>query len=107
MAVRDGGNGDDEADTFVIVDQFEEVLTLCNDPAGRGRFIDLLLTARQPGSRLRVLLAVRGDFYGRCTEHPDLEGALRGATLLAGTMSQGSSMAAPFAQSPCPRPAEG
>ncbi|KUM81650.1 PQQ-binding-like beta-propeller repeat protein [Streptomyces griseorubiginosus] len=88
VAVRDGGKGGDEADTFVIVDQFEEVFTLCHDPAERARFIDLLLTSRQPGSRLRVLLAVRGDFYGRCAEHRGLADALRDANLLAGAMSQ-------------------
>ncbi|MFF4276711.1 helix-turn-helix domain-containing protein [Streptomyces sp. NPDC001536] len=82
---RDGGA---EADTVVIVDQFEEVFTLCHDAAERARFIDLLLTARQPDSRLRVLLAVRGDFYGRCAEHRDLADALRDANLLAGAMSQ-------------------
>lgn len=75
------------ADTFLIVDQFEEVFTLCRDPAERARFIDLLLTARQPESRLRVLIAVRGDFYGRCAEHRDLADALRDANLLAGAMS--------------------
>ena len=76
------------ADTFVIVDQFEEVFTLCHDAAERARFIDLLLTARRPESRLRVLLAVRGDFYGRCAEHRDLADALRDANLLAGAMSR-------------------
>ncbi|MEW1719758.1 helix-turn-helix domain-containing protein [Streptomyces sp. NPDC093109] len=82
---RDGSTG---ADTFVIIDQFEEVFTLCHDAAERARFIDLLLTARRPESRLRVLLAVRGDFYGRCAEHPDLADALRDANLLAGAMSR-------------------
>ncbi|WP_051858459.1 nSTAND1 domain-containing NTPase [Streptomyces cellulosae] len=80
----DGGAG---ADTVVIVDQFEEVFTLCHDAAERARFIGLLLTARRPESRLRVLLAVRGDFYGRCAEHRDLADALRDANLLAGAMS--------------------
>lgn len=82
---RDGSAG---ADTFVIVDQFEEVFTLCHDAAERARFIDLLLTARRPESRLRVLLAVRGDFYGRCAEHRGLADALRDANLLAGAMSR-------------------
>ncbi|ELS54291.1 nSTAND1 domain-containing NTPase [Streptomyces viridochromogenes] len=83
-APRDGSAG---ADTFVIVDQFEEVFTLCHDAAERAHFIDLLLASRQPGNRLRVLLAVRGDFYGRCAEHRDLADALRDANLLAGAMS--------------------
>ncbi|NEB03868.1 helix-turn-helix domain-containing protein [Streptomyces sp. SID13726] len=76
-----------EADTYIVVDQFEEVFTLCHDPAERARFIDLLLAARRPESRLRVLLAVRGDFYGRCAEHRELADALREANLLAGAMS--------------------
>ncbi|MEU0428433.1 helix-turn-helix domain-containing protein [Streptomyces canus] len=81
-------DGDAGADTFVIVDQFEEVFTLCHDADERARFIDLLLTARQPESRLRVLLAVRGDFYGRCAEHRELADALRDANLLTGAMNR-------------------
>ncbi|MFD3309474.1 helix-turn-helix domain-containing protein [Streptomyces sp. NPDC058694] len=79
--------GSGGADTFVIVDQFEEVFTLCHDGDERTRFIDLLLTAQQPESRLRVLLAVRGDFYGHCAEHRRLADALRDANLLAGAMN--------------------
>jgi WD40 repeat protein/transcriptional regulator with XRE-family HTH domain len=79
--------GTPNADTFVIVDQFEEVFTLCHDPVERARFLDLLLTARQPESRLRVLIAVRADFYGHCAERPDLADALRDANLLAGPMT--------------------
>lgn len=88
--VLDPGNtkpGSPGADTFVIVDQFEEIFTLCHDPAERTSFLDLLLTARQPASRLRVLIAVRADFYGRCAEHRDLADALRDANLLVGPMS--------------------
>ncbi|MEY9992374.1 WD40 repeat protein/transcriptional regulator with XRE-family HTH domain [Streptomyces sp. V4I8] len=82
-----GPGGGAGGDTLVIVDQFEEVFTLCHDAAERARFIDLLLAAREPESRLRVLLAVRGDFYGRCAEHRDLADGLRDANLLAGAMS--------------------
>jgi WD40 repeat protein len=81
------GTANARADVFVIVDQFEEVFTLCRDPAERVAFIDLLLAARQPESRLRVLLAVRADFYGRCAEHSGLADALRDANLLVGPMS--------------------
>jgi hypothetical protein len=80
--------GDGGTDTFVIVDQFEEVYTLCHDPAERTRFIDLLLAARQPASRFRVLIAVRADFYGRCAEHHALADALRDANLLVSPMNQ-------------------
>ncbi|WP_329248499.1 hypothetical protein OG223_16365 [Streptomyces sp. NBC_01478] len=76
-----------EPDSYVIVDQFEEVFTLCRDEAERARFIDLLLTAREPGSRLKVLIAVRADFYPRCAEHRELAHALCGAAMLVGPMS--------------------
>ncbi|PBC80226.1 MULTISPECIES: helix-turn-helix domain-containing protein [unclassified Streptomyces] len=71
-------NGE-RADTWLIVDQFEELYTLCRDPAERTAFIDQLLTAHDPDSRLRVLIAVRADFYGRCLEHEGLTTVLRDA----------------------------
>ncbi|MFK0111004.1 hypothetical protein [Streptomyces sp. NPDC091217] len=76
-----------EPESWVVVDQFEEVFTLCRDPRERSRFLDLLLTSRDPASRLRVLVAVRADFYARCAEHRDLADALRGAGLLLGPMT--------------------
>ncbi|MGW1751037.1 nSTAND1 domain-containing NTPase [Streptomyces sp. NPDC002092] len=78
---------DDEPESWVVVDQFEEVFTLCRDPQERSRFVDLLLAARAPDSRLRVLVAVRADFYARCAEHRGLADALRGAGLLLGPMT--------------------
>ncbi|MFP8961997.1 hypothetical protein ACLIYP_15790 [Streptomyces nanhaiensis] len=76
-----------DADTVVVVDQFEEVFTLCRDPGERREFIGLLLAARRPRSRLRVVVAVRADFFGHCAGHPDLADALRDATLLVGPMT--------------------
>ncbi|MFI7296837.1 helix-turn-helix domain-containing protein [Streptomyces sp. NPDC050121] len=78
---------DGEPDSWLIVDQFEEVFTLCRDRAERTRFIDLLLTAKDPDSRLRTVIAMRADFYGRCAEHPELADALRHCGLLVGPMS--------------------
>ncbi|EPH39712.1 putative WD repeat-containing protein [Streptomyces aurantiacus JA 4570] len=75
-----------DGDTLLVVDQFEEVFSLCHDPAERDRFLDLLLAARDPADRLRVVLAVRADFYGRCAEHGPLADVLRDATLLVGPM---------------------
>ncbi|MFG2462659.1 helix-turn-helix domain-containing protein [Streptomyces sp. NPDC048523] len=82
LAPRDG-----EPDSWLIVDQFEEVFTLCRDRAERTRFIELLLTARDPDSRLRTMIAMRADFYGQCAEHPELADALRHCGLLLGPMS--------------------
>nr|WP_316779815.1 hypothetical protein [Streptomyces sasae] len=79
---------DGDGDTWLIVDQFEELFTLCQDPNERDRFIDQLLTATDPASRLRVVIAVRADFLGRCAQHPRLTAALQEATVLAGPMSR-------------------
>ncbi|WP_030559067.1 nSTAND1 domain-containing NTPase [Streptomyces aureocirculatus] len=79
---------DGDRDTVVVIDQFEEAFTLCRSQEERTAFIDRLLTARQPDSRLRVVIAVRADFYGRCAEHRALAAALRGTSLLVGPMSQ-------------------
>ncbi|MGW0883965.1 nSTAND1 domain-containing NTPase [Streptomyces sp. NPDC002671] len=79
---------DGPGDTILVVDQFEEVFVLCTDPTERALFLDRLLTALDPASRLRVVLAVRADFYGRCADHPELAHALRGSTLLLGPMTE-------------------
>ncbi|MGA6173764.1 hypothetical protein ACPEIF_26365 [Streptomyces sp. NPDC012600] len=70
-------------DAVVLVDQFEEVFTLCRDRGERAEFIELLT-----GARARVVIAVRSDFYGRCAEHEALAAALSPATtLLLGPMT--------------------
>ncbi|WDT52603.1 nSTAND1 domain-containing NTPase [Streptomyces sp. G7(2002)] len=73
-------------ETWLLVDQFEELFTLCTDDEERGAFLDRLLAARDGASRLRVVLAVRADFFGRCADHRALAVALRDATLLVGPM---------------------
>ncbi|MFG2456146.1 helix-turn-helix domain-containing protein [Streptomyces sp. NPDC048523] len=78
---------DGELDTWVIVDQFEELFTLCHDREERDGFLDLLLRAREPESRLRVVVAVRGDFYGHCAEHRELAESVAHANLLVGPMN--------------------
>ncbi|MGW6454762.1 nSTAND1 domain-containing NTPase [Streptomyces sp. NPDC055078] len=79
---------------LVLVDQFEEVFTLCRDPAERAAFIKLLTgSGARPGAGsgagpgARVLIAVRADFYGRCAEHPALADALKDSVLLVGPMT--------------------
>ncbi|MCF1598728.1 nSTAND1 domain-containing NTPase [Streptomyces muensis] len=76
-----------EPESWVVVDQFEEAFTLCRDAGERARFIDLLLAAREPATRVRVLIAVRADFYARCSEHRGLADALSRAGMLLGPMT--------------------
>jgi WD40 repeat protein len=77
-----------DADLTLVVDQFEEVFSLCGDPAERDAFITSLLTAAHaPNSRLRVVVGIRADFFQRCSEHAPLFAALQDATLLVGPMA--------------------
>ncbi|MFF8609539.1 helix-turn-helix domain-containing protein [Streptomyces sp. NPDC015346] len=78
---------DADGDTVIVVDQFEELFTLCRDPAQRAGFVDRLLAAQEPDSRLRVIIAVRADFYGRLAEHRALAAAVSASSLLVGPMS--------------------
>ncbi|MGR6917959.1 nSTAND1 domain-containing NTPase [[Actinomadura] parvosata] len=84
VADKEGRSGD----LVLIVDQFEEVFTLCPDPAEAAAFIDALVSAaREPGSRTRVVLGVRTDFYTHCVRHPDLAEVLQQAQILVGPMT--------------------
>ncbi|WP_435861517.1 nSTAND1 domain-containing NTPase [Streptomyces milbemycinicus] len=85
LVPKEGGEGD----TWLVVDQMEELYTLCTDPAERTAFIDRLLTGAAPDSRLRVLIAVRADFFGHLAGHRPLADALRDATLLVPPMNRG------------------
>jgi energy-coupling factor transporter ATP-binding protein EcfA2 len=76
------------ADLVIVVDQFEEVFTLCSDEDERSRFITGLLTATTtPGSRCRVVLGVRSDFFPHCSTHPLLLEALPRAQVVVGPMN--------------------
>jgi serine/threonine protein kinase len=55
---------------LIFVDQFEELYTLCADPAERAAFFACLDgVADDAGSPLRVLVSIRSDFLDRLAEH--------------------------------------
>src|SRR3954471_14532711 len=61
----------------VLVDQFEEVFTLCtSDPERRDFIANLLYAATVVGGRAIVVLTMRADFYPRCASYADLAAAL-------------------------------
>lgn len=72
--------------TLLVVDQLEELFTLCTDVREREEFLDLLgsLVARGR-EQVGVVLVVRADFVARLAEVPALSGALSDATVLVGS----------------------
>ncbi|WP_040747750.1 nSTAND1 domain-containing NTPase [Nocardia transvalensis] len=73
---------------LLVVDQLEELFTLCHDERARDTFLDALehLAIRGENSPAAVVLAVRADFYARCLDEPVLEDALKHRSYLLGPM---------------------
>ena len=67
---------------LLVVDQFEEVFTLCRDPAERAEFVAAIVAAEGG-----VVIGVRADFYGHCGRYPELVAALRDSQVLVGPMT--------------------
>ncbi|MBP2328813.1 WD40 repeat protein [Kibdelosporangium banguiense] len=70
----------------IVVDQFEEIFTLCREEDERRRFVECLLAAAGEDGQARVVLGVRADFYARCAQYPALVTALRDRQVLVGPM---------------------
>ena len=73
---------EDDPAQLVVVDQFEELFTLCDDAGRREAFIDDLLRLRGP-----VAIGVRADVYGRLAANAELACAVAANQVLLGAMS--------------------
>ncbi|OKI09262.1 hypothetical protein A6A06_00635 [Streptomyces sp. CB02923] len=68
---------------LLVVDQFEEVFTLCDDEDERTAFLGAVAgLARSADRRIRVAIGIRADFYARCFVHPGLVAVLRASAQL-------------------------
>jgi len=71
----------------LVVDQFEEIFTVCPNPEARAAFIEnLTYAATIPAGRLVVILAMRADFVPRCAEHAHLRALLGEEQLIVGPL---------------------
>ena len=62
---------DKAVELLLVVDQFEELFTLVQDPDDSRRFLDSLHAAViDPFSRVRLMITLRADFYDRPLLHP-------------------------------------
>jgi WD40 repeat protein/energy-coupling factor transporter ATP-binding protein EcfA2 len=55
--------------SIIVVDQFEELFTLCTDKLKRVKFIEKLIQLIQTH---RVVITLRDDFLGECAVYPEL-----------------------------------
>jgi WD40 repeat protein/energy-coupling factor transporter ATP-binding protein EcfA2 len=71
-----------------VIDQFEEVFTLCQDSREREQFIaNLLYAASIPAGRSVVALSLRADFYPKCAAYPELSARIAAQQFLVSPMS--------------------
>lgn len=63
--------------TLLVLDQFEELFTLCRDEFEREALIDnLLTTIDQSESKATIILTLRADFYAHLAQYPELREAV-------------------------------
>lgn len=76
----------------MIIDQFEELFTLCEDPEQRRRYIETLAAVAEKPSEdgvapAVVMISLRADFYPRCLEYPVLAAALQDRQMVLAPMT--------------------
>ncbi len=57
----------------IVVDQFEEIFTLAEEPKADFFLAQLLYALEQPNPKVAVVLAMRSDFLEHCAQYPDLK----------------------------------
>jgi WD40 repeat protein/DNA-binding SARP family transcriptional activator len=86
-ASRIAGRAESSSRVLLVIDQFEELFTLCRDEGHRRAFIDNLLYAAAIPGPVIVVLALRADFYPHCAPFDNLRQALAERQVYIGAMS--------------------
>ncbi len=74
---------------IVLVDQFEEVYSLCDDTDERDAFANTLLhAAAAKAGYVSVILTLRSDFLGQIQQHPALNQIVANQGVIVSAMSQ-------------------
>ncbi|WP_392533889.1 CHAT domain-containing protein [Nostoc sp. C117] len=69
--------------SILVIDQFEELFTLCTDEAQRITFIEKLLSLIP---HQKVLITMRADFWGECATYRNLKDLMEARQKLIGPM---------------------
>ena len=84
----DSINVESRGQVLLLVDQFEEVFTLCRDEMERITFIDRFLALAQAKSKnIVVVIVLRADFYSHCAQYPLLRQAIAAEQEYIGQMT--------------------
>ncbi|MFN0180242.1 MAG: hypothetical protein ACKVZ0_15690 [Gemmatimonadales bacterium] len=75
------------ATPVVVVDQLEEVFTLCEEDAERSAYLDELCDMAESGTA-RVVVALRSDHYGSCAPYRRFADALSRSHVLVGAPTE-------------------
>ncbi|MEU6354114.1 AAA family ATPase [Streptomyces sp. NPDC047072] len=96
LAARAAGEHMNRARLVLVVDQFEEVFTLCEDERERRAFIRALTAAAGSSGgapSALVIIGVRADFYAECLAQPGLRRALEQAVVVGPLTAAGMAKA--------------
>lgn len=72
---------------LLVVDQFEELFTLCNNAIARRAFVDNLMNAIEHQA-MTVVIVLRSDFYAHCAEFDALRELLEQQQKFIGQMNE-------------------
>ena len=82
-------NAPETCRTVIIIDQFEEIFTLCNEDKLRRAFIENVQYASNVvRGKTIVVLTMRADFYSKCASFETLATALSDHQVLVGPMTE-------------------
>ena len=72
---------------LLVIDQFEELFTLCRSEAESAAFVDNLMAAVEIDGPIFAVIALRSDFYAHCGTYSALRDALQTQQMYLGRMS--------------------
>jgi tetratricopeptide (TPR) repeat protein len=74
---------------FILVDQFEEIYSLCENDNERTQFINnILFASTNPTAHVSVVITVRSDFIGSTQSHSELNHAIAKNNIIVPAMNK-------------------
>jgi WD40 repeat protein/DNA-binding SARP family transcriptional activator len=87
LRLAGSGPGREGNAILLVVDQFEELFTLCRDEAERAAFVGNLMTAVAMDGPIAVVITLRADFYAHLAAYAQLRSAVASEQEYIGPMT--------------------